>query len=517
MRMLRKGMMSRPRRHQRGRRIAPTLTRPAPIDGWRSDLPNSGMDPRSAVDLINWIPKQDGCETRGGITSHCDTSTSAAVRRLIEYDYGTTQKLLAASDGGIYDVTSASPSTLGSSLTSDYWVDSSLNGTMFLANGEDTMKKFDGTTLADSTFTGVTLSNLNYVHVHKSRVYVIEKNTQSFWYGSSGAISGALTEFDLSLVGNFSGNLKILLSISQNAGDNPQDYFAAIFEGGDVIVYSGSDPGDATDWGKIGQFKIGRPISRFSAINFGDDIIVITDRGYESLKVGFAQGDIYARSRLIGSSIQADVLKSISTNFTDDNWHCAVYPNGQLLIIQPPVSGVTSEQHVMNLNTRRWCRFRDMSATAWGRLGSVMYVGDSSGVVHKFDQDASDNGTAIECVARTAWDGMADRNVTKIHNMQRLSFTTAYMPDVRFSLATDYGEWPAGTTVSFDSSEDIPVWDEVYWDDDVYWGADKSSYEQWIAFGVEGYMTSAQIVVRTTLEKVLWNSITYLYENGGAL
>lgn len=510
--------LSRPLRVQRGRRISRDVTRPAPTGGWNARDPRNQMPPTDAEELVNWFPRASNIVSRPGGLLQCNTAIVAPIRRIFEYEFGTTHKALATCDGKIIDVTTATPATLGTGYTSDQWSGAVLSGRLILANGEDNMVDFNGTTVATSGFTGLALDLATYVHVHNERVYVIEKNSQRFYYGAPGAIAGALTAFDLSLIGNFGGSLKLLCSISKDGGNGPDDFFLAIFDSGDAIIYSGTDPGDATAWAKVGQFKIGRPISRFGILNWGDDTIILTDRGYESVKVAMPVGDNARQSRMISDKIRNAVSAKINLIGVDDRWQLVAYPGGQMLIVHVPGAAESySDQHVRNIDTGAWCRFTSLGATAWGRFGEKVYCGTSDGKILWFDGAYDDNGAAIQCNVQTAHDSFGRASVKKHHKLQRLVFETETTPDVYVSIGVDLNPVSVGQSAQFSGTNDSSYWDEVYWDDEPYWSDDRTAAQGWVKNVAHGYYTSARLLALVDGSQLAWNSITYLYEEGGNL
>jgi hypothetical protein len=89
---------------------------PSPSKGWVTNENLSQAMPGAARVMENWFPTQEGARMRGGSERHA-TCGGRMVSSLIEYVGSTTQKLFAAHNGGIFDV--SSPLSASLTLTAD--------------------------------------------------------------------------------------------------------------------------------------------------------------------------------------------------------------------------------------------------------------------------------------------------------------------------------------------------------------------------------------------------------------
>jgi hypothetical protein len=123
--------------------------------------------------------------------------------------------------------------------------------------------------------------NLSDVAVFKERLFFIEKNTLKFWYGGLKAVTGALTAFDLQYTGSFGGTLKAIgLINSDGSGTSSANLIAFYLTSGEVIIYAGSDPGDATNWSRVGTFMLSPLVGNWPTVQYGSDLVCITDGAY---------------------------------------------------------------------------------------------------------------------------------------------------------------------------------------------------------------------------------------------
>lgn len=501
---------------QRFARVGRVRTLPPPVGGWNRKDSLQNMPLTDAVSMINWFPRQSDVISRPGIVEHCDTTEGTTISQLFAYDYGTTEKLIACTNGKFIDVTTATPSTLASAFSNNFWAHDVISGIVFLANGIDTVQTFNGSVIAASTFTGVTLSLLNHVHTFKSRVYFVEKDSQKMWYGDTAAVTGALTLYDFSTVTSLEGKLMFTTHLKGDGGDGgADDVFLAIFEGGDVLAYSGSDPGDPTDWSLIGRFRIGRPLGRFCYLAAEDDVYIITDRGYEALSKMVSYGDTYSESQLLSSKIQLEVSDRIAELGDDDDWRIIRYPREQMIMFLVPRNGTARTLHVMNMNTRAWCEFQGLRPQSWARLNGTVYFGQNDGTVQQFSNVFNDNGAVIRATAQQAWTSLGTPGVNKhMHLVKPFLFSRA-QPALSVNLGSNYDRIPlAGFTAG--TVSDDTVWDTAVWDVS-QWANAEETFADWYSKNAVGEAIGMLLSIESGTFPVRWNQTTLEFTLGGYL
>lgn len=503
--------MFRPLRRITRRQKAHTKAVPAPVGGWNARDPLDNMAPEDAVLLDNWLPLDGVCVTRRGFTEASDGGTGT-VKTLVEYNYGTTRKLLGAEGGNIYDYSGATASSLASSFTEDAWQTANFNGNTFFVNGADTLQVYNGSTCGNGSFTGVTQADLVNVTVFKSRLYFVEKDTQSFWYGGVNAVAGALTKFDLAQVAGFGGNLIALAVLNIDGGDGVDDLLCCIMSSGAVIVYQGTDPG--SDFAQVGVFYIGEPLGYRCIVKYAGDIIIITNRGYSKLSEIIRVGEAVS-SRTLSDRIVNAVRESVQNFGANEGWQPVVYPKGNMLIVNVPVSTTDYVQHVMNLNTGRWCRFKGMDGYCWAVYNGELYFGGTDGNVYKADNGLDDNGSPINCDGKPAWNYFGDRSALKRFTAARPIFTSSGTLPLTLVLNTDFGDVSAGYSPP-SSSITGATWDEADWDAED-WSGGTNIVQNWQAVTGIGYNASLRVTMGITNQQVTWQSTTYVYEKGGVL
>ncbi|MDP3938406.1 MAG: hypothetical protein Q8R92_09740, partial [Deltaproteobacteria bacterium] len=157
------------------------VTLPPPVGGWNArdavseiSAVKTSFQQAEALVLDNWLPTAGGIQVRGGYTEHGTGLTGDYVESLMPYHPATgTAKMFAATPTIIYDVTtSGAGSSSQTGLTNGRWshVNFSTAATrvLYICNGEDTPRYWNNTSWTNSTFSGsgLTLTNLDYVHAH---------------------------------------------------------------------------------------------------------------------------------------------------------------------------------------------------------------------------------------------------------------------------------------------------------------------------------------------------------------
>jgi len=170
-----------------------SVSLPAPVGGWNARDSLSDMPATDAVYLTNWFPATTELILRNGYTKWA-TGLPAQVDTLMNYQSGTSGKLLAISNGAVYNVTNggAVGAALLSGLSNSRWqycnITTAGGSFLYMANGVNTPYIYDGTTWTSITgastpaITGVTTTTLNNPIVFKNRVFFTQTNTLKIWY-----------------------------------------------------------------------------------------------------------------------------------------------------------------------------------------------------------------------------------------------------------------------------------------------------------------------------------------------
>lgn len=511
-------MRRMPIQERRGARVVRPYPLPPPVGGWNARDALQSMSREDAVRLRNFFPRQSDVVTRPGFTEHCATgATTSNIRQLIPFEYATNNKLIASTTTGIYDVTTSTPSTLATGLVGGDWSFDYLGGLVLLANGTDVVKSYNGSAISSPAFTGVTLSNLTHVCVYKSRAYFVEKNTQKMWYGGVSAVSGALTAFDFSQIAGVRGNLLFTSHLKGDGGDGgADDVFVAMFQGGSALVYTGSNPGDSTNWSLIGHYRLGRPLGRLAYHRADDDLYVATNRGYMKFSEIVRFGDTAPERMMSSNKIQQAVTDDITKVGESLDWRMIVYPKQQMFIVTSPLSGSARRYHVRNINTGAWCEFGDFLAYSWATLQGRIYFGGSGGKVYEFDSGLTDDGITIRCDCQQAWSSMGAAGMTKQTQLIKPFLSGLAEPSMSVNVGADYAAIPLANFSSPDGAAEGSAWNDAVWDGGT-WSYGDVAFARWYSRNAVGESIGLRITMDAPEAQVRWNQTIILATYGGPL
>lgn len=449
---------------------ATSVSLPAPIGGWNARDPLDQMPETDAIRLVNVIPLTTSVKNRKGFSLFAEGMGSTPVDTLMEWVGGAgSSKLIAASNGNIYDCTSGTPSSLGSGFSSNKWQsilfrDSGSTTRLVMVNGVDTPQAFDGTTLAANVFTGIgTPANLIGISQYRNRIYCVEKDTTKVWWGNVvDAASGVLNSFDVGSLFQQGGYLMACVPSTRDGdalGTSEQMVF--ISSQGDVLVYSGPNPGD-TSWSIVARFQIPAPIGRRCYAYLGSELLILTTQGvipYSALLSGGAQK--YAQ---LTDKIQPAFVKAAVDYRTNFGWQILPYQLQNLLIVNIPIaSGTQSEQAVLNTLTGAWCKFQGVNASSWCTFGGAPYFGAASGRIWKFDSGFTDGGISIVYDVKTAFNYFGDRSRIKRFTLARPLITSTQAFTLGFNVDVDFGNRALSSGALISGGDDSP-WDTSPWD-----------------------------------------------------
>lgn len=499
-------------RTARRQQVSRGVSIPAGSGGWNRRDSLDQMKPEDAVILDNWIPEPNGTRLRRGFEPHA-TGLGAAVQTLAEWAGPSGRDLIAAANGKIWDVTSAAAATeLATGYTSNKWQTANFMGRLFGVNGTDAPFDYNGTAVASTAWTGLTIANLIDVNVYRSRLWFVEQNTTYAWYGGVEAITGALTRFNLASVARRGGKLLCTKTWSRDSGNGPSQYIVFVMDTGECLVYQGADPG-FSDFAIVARFEIGEPLTIRAFCNFGPDLLVLTRDGVlpfsQIMSIGYATQNM-AISKKIGDAV-GDVVRQYGATF---GWEIMSYPQSDWIVVNVPVaSGATQYQYVMNAVSGGWCRFKGMNANTFCLLNNDLYFGGNDGVVYKADTGTSDNGSNIEGDIQTAFNYCGSRGTNKSFRLVRpvLFSDGDIMPAL--DINTDFQSINPTGTPTFSGSAGTE-WDAGDWDS-FDWAGGLALKAQWISVNGLGYNASVRMQVATNTVECLLNSFDIVFENGG--
>jgi len=499
---------------------------PAPLGGWNARDPLAAMKNTDAVTLDNWMPQTTYCEIRGGYVAHL-TAVTGVVETLATYNaLNGTNKLFAISSSGVYDA--SSPGAVGAAVAArtngqhqQVMFGDGTNNYLILVNGVDKPLYYNGTAwvavdgASSPALTGVTTTDIVGVNSFKGRLFFILNDSLSFWYLTAGAAGGALTEFDLSGEAKRGGHLVAMATWTRDAGDGSDDVAVFVTSEGEGIVYQGNNPSSATTWAKIGTYYIGRPMGRRSVLQYGGDLLVITENGIYPLTAALQSATIDYKMALSFKIERAftDAARTYGQLF---GWEAIVYPAQNALIVNVPINGAgDAQQFVMNTITKSWCRFTNWDAATFGLFNGELYFGESDQVARAWT-GTIDGEDDIIVYGKTAFSyfgtGTQQKHVTMYRPVLAVNGDLTFLTDIDVDFKdADISGLSTYTTISGAS------WDAADWDEG-FWASGFEIVKNWTSPSSNvGYAISGKIKISTNSLVVQWMSNDFVFESGGIL
>ena len=501
----------------------------SPVGGWNARDALAQMPPTDAVKMENAFPNTTDVQLRKGAANHVTGITGKTVQTLAAYNNATTSELYAFVDNAVYDVSSAGAvgsAESGTTITNAKWQFINFkvpNGAHWLlcVNGVDKPLFYDGTNwvvVTHSTTPAITgypsnaLQNIIHINEFKQRVWLISKDSSVAFYLPTDSVGGGATAFDLAPVFDQGGSLMAMGTWSIDAGSGLDDHAVFISSKGQVAVYAGTDPANASTFSLIGVFDIGSPIGRRCFIKFGGDLLVITQGGVVPLSKALINAEI-SQAVAITDKIRSEVTEAVASYSANFGWQLLQYPNANMLLLNVPVSATLFEQYAMNTITGAWCKFTGWDSSCWEIFNDEIYFGGST-AVRKAWSGNSDYGNNITADVIPAFDYF-NSNRQKRFTMARPIFLSTGTPSILMDMNTDYVTLPPTGAPSLAVSNES-IWDTSKWDE-ASWGGDYQIQKDWATVTGVGFSASLHIQFTSKANEVKWLSTDFVFENGAVI
>ena len=487
-------------------RTARPVTFPAPVRGWVTNTNLSAPVDQAALVLDNWIPGQTGIKVRGGCAKYA-TLPSACTAMWI-YQSGSTEKLFAATGTAIYNITTvadpaSAPAADVSSLTGGDWsfVQFETSGGDFLVgcNGADTPREYDGSSWSSSTMTGLTTSLLSHVWAFKNRLFFVEGGSMRFWYLAVGAKTGALTSFSLAGVFSKGGSILFGATWSLDAGDGVDDLCIIVSTMGEVAVYQGTNPSDASAWSLSGRYEIAAPLGKNAIERAGGELLVATVEGVVPISEAVSKDRAALSLSAISRAIEPDWTVAVKER-SGLPWSMLKVVEKNLMFIGTPSPSASIEKacYLVNLETGAWARYTGApwEIRAQAALLGVHYTGTGTGVIYQTDIGGSDDGLIYVAKYAGHFSPLGTNAAIKSCNLVRANFRATHAFIAQVSGSVDYSvAFPSAPSSVANSTED--TWDTGLWDT-ALWDAASASLSvtsNWQSIAKAGFVFAPQVQI----------------------
>lgn len=510
-------------------RTAQVFNIPPPVGGLNYRDPISAMSPQDALVLNNFIARQQGVELRKGWQVHTET-ISLPIESVFAYksQTGTHDKVFAAADNDIYDVTTDPPTVAvnNTGSTDDEW-----NTTMFATTGDTFLLAVSpgagywtyshATGWLQRTVTGLP-ANPRTVMVWKQRVwFTCKDDTNVYYLDAVNVVTGTAVAFPMGSVLRNGGSVSALINWTMDAGLSIDDYLIAVGTEGDIGVWQGTDPTSTATFGLKGVWYVG-PVPRRGTYytNFGGDVMLVSSAGLVPMSK-LVSGQFTDVQVSPASKIQPALLRLVTELLDEPYWSVFPVPSSEILVIKlPPKAGVYT-QFAMNVVTGAWCTFTGIPMRCTGMLGGQVYFGTfdgRTGLAFFGDTDEAtidgQDGDTIQGDVQTAFQAFDTPANLKKFGMARPIFIAPTAPSVKVRINTQYSFSNVAGSPSYTAQADAK-WDEAVWNV-ARWVGEANTYQAWVGTTGVGYYAALRMKVRGRAGTVFTSS-HILTELGGVM
>lgn len=481
---------------------AETKIIPSPTDGWDQISPLAEMDPKRAPILKNWVPRPGFVEARQGYFAWNNPSSSP-VESLMVYRPPSGETMFAAAGSSIYDVSTYGISTaVQTGLGSARWqyignfTPSGAATVLQCVNGTDALRQWNGTVWSQPVITGLdagdTTASFINIFAQKQRLWYVVKNSTKVYFMPTQAIQGAIAgKQDFGALFSRGGYLIAIADWTIDGGNGPQDYAAFISSRGQVALYAGTDPTNASTWTLVGVFTIAPPIGYRCAYGIGSDVAIITQQGVLPISQVLPFDPSADRSVAITARIQNAMATAAQIGGTFFGWELKTFPMQQLLFLNVPTAeNETQEQYVMNTLTGAWCHFTGWNANTFEIFNDLLYFGDDKGFVNQGYSGLADGTAGVQLDMQCAFNWFDEPGKVKRMTMIQPLLTTQGNLSPTLAVDTDFATSNTQNVINVSAAG--VLWDAAIWDQSL-WPTGSTNYIQWLSVEALGHAFAARM------------------------
>lgn len=461
-----------------------------------------GVQAEAGSTATSYIPTTTVAVTRGADTYAASAGTAY---RMFTYTSGTLEKLFASTSTDVFDISSITdadiiPAASITGQTSGYYSTAQFGTAggdyLSICNGDDTPQYFDGSAWAAHAFTVMsTPAHLNFVWSFASRLWYLEKNTMKAWYLPVDSINGALTEFSLSGVFQQGGYLVMAGKWSIDAGDGLDDKCFFVSSTGEVAVYEGTDPSNASTWSKVGVYKITPPMGANALAYAGGEPLIGTEDGIVPLSQAVNK-DVAALSlAAVTANIEPEWKNEVQARSTMP-WEIIKWPTMNMMVVSLPVVSAEISPYcfVCNVETGAWTKYTGWNTRCIALYQDQGYFGTNDGTIHMMESSGADDGEPYVCSYVGLPDHIKSPGMVKTVHSARITFKSTFPANPKVSASVNYKvSLPSPPSVGSDFSNG-GEWGVSLWGVGL-WGAQGSTSisTKWQSIGKTGFIVSPQV------------------------
>lgn len=513
---------------------------PAPTGGINDLDPLAVMEKGYALSLIDFFPDTGSIVTRDGYQRYVE-GIGRPIDTLMIYNRNDgSSNLFAGTNVGIYDTTFPTQAPLNVYAATngfwDYCNFGNIAGTYLIcANGIDPAVLYDGVNwitftevaspVSPGQVSGLDPRLLKQPISHQGRLWFLQKDSLVAWYLPTDAVAGELRPFYFGGVFKRGGKVISIATWSTDSGSGVSDRLVIITSTGEIAVYEGTDPNSIETWKLFGIFYGAPPLGDRVTLDFGGDVIILTELGLVPLsRLIQGEGDNSLSESVLTRRISHTLSRLTAVLTYNRGFQLVNYANYYSMYINIPASANAPPlQLVMNMLTGAWCRFT-LPATCMVIFQKALLFGtadgkvlvSAEGILRDDIQFDGTGGLPILAYAMSAFSDFGDPANIKSLSLVRPVFIADKPPAYKLKAALDYAvlpfpQQPQNPGVSGQPS----LWDEALWDVG-FWSSGNETYRPWVGVGGVCFAAAMQLKV-SAVSKVRLAAIQWGYSPGGAI
>lgn len=339
---------------------------------------------------------------------------------------------------------------------------------------------------------GVTTANMNFVWTYKNRLYFVETGTMTAWYmDQPDSIGGEPVKFPLSGIFGLGGVLLFgqRWSLASGGDGGLSEQCAFVSSEGEVAIFQGLFPGDASSWNQVGVYRVGKPLGKNAFIRGAGDLAIATSIGLVPLSKAIELDT----TALTGASISYPIADAWS-NAIDQrgmvNWQGEVWPEQKIAAFAPPSNG-NPVLFIANTETGAWSRFTGWDALCMEVFEGRLFFGSGDGAIYLANETGMDDGTPYTGAILPLFDDFGAPSATKMAKVGRYVVRASARVNARVNWQADFNETlppaPDATEISGASS----VWGSGIWGSSQWVESlPRLVIDDWTSLGGVGYSGS---------------------------
>jgi len=345
------------------------------------------------------------------------------------------------------------------------------------------------------SISGVDPAKIVSVLAWKNRLWLIEKDSARAWYLGINSLYGTAYPFNFGARFVYGGDLRCLASYTGDGGSGMDDRLVAVSGAGDVVIYAGTDPAQASTFELVGVWFVGSvPVGRRLTTTSGGDVLVMSSLGIMPVSKLVIGNIVLDRSQYQTFKISNLFNQLQAATSTLRGWAMRVHPQDSCLMVLVPVaSGQPTTQLVMSLTTRGWSRYRDMPmgicAEPWN---GTLYFGSGDGTGRVLVNDGYLDGvllsnpsaySTIDWSLLTAYSQLGTPRRKRIQRLRiKVLSQGGAIPlnaEARYGLDMSEAAPPPASAASVSGA----AWDAALWDQGKWGGGYQVQAQTFGAFG----------------------------------